>query len=154
MYSKHHKRIHNLCWKMTHNDADAEDLLQETFLSAHKKRHQFEGRSALSSWIYRIAINECLMFLRGKRGISKPQEIPLFEMDFCLPEHGKGPSDAEILTLYELIAKLPENAKQVIEGQLYGLVAKEAAFLLGTTEATIKCRLHRARKYLRKGLMR
>ncbi len=53
--------------KMLQNPQDAEDILQETFIKAYKALPKFEGRSSLSTWLYRIATNEALMFLRKKR---------------------------------------------------------------------------------------
>ena len=60
-------QVYRLALKMLQNPQDAEDILQETFIKAYKALPRFEGRSSLSTWLYRIATNESLMFLRKNR---------------------------------------------------------------------------------------
>src|SRR5512136_815362 len=59
-------RLYRLGLKMLYNPQDAEDILQETFLKAYRGLPNFDGRSSLSTWLYRIAVNEALMLLRKK----------------------------------------------------------------------------------------
>src|SRR5512146_1756572 len=91
------ERIYRLALKILNDEQDAEDVLQETFIKALRALPSFEGRSSLSTWLYRIAVNEALMMVRKRRpdsvsidaetddgeGESEPEEI----VDFCcLPE--------------------------------------------------------------------
>jgi RNA polymerase sigma factor (sigma-70 family) len=65
---QHQRMIHSLCYRMTGSMADAQDLAQETFLSAYRHLHAFRGEAALSSWLHRIAVNHCLNWLsRGRK---------------------------------------------------------------------------------------
>jgi RNA polymerase sigma-70 factor (ECF subfamily) len=97
LVEQHAGPIYRLALRMMGNEADAEDVLQETFLSAFKAIDRFEGRSSLSTWLYRIANNAALMRLRRKEpdqvSMDEPIErddgdlIPRQFFDFCcLPE--------------------------------------------------------------------
>jgi len=75
-------RLYNVALKILRNSQDAEDALQETFITALNKLDQFDGRSAFLTWIYRIAVNASLMALRKRRSRSKKEEsieVPGFE---------------------------------------------------------------------------
>ena len=64
LYRAHAGRLYSLAFRMLGNGADAEDLLQEIFLSAHRKLESFRGEAALGTWLYRLAMNHCLDVLR------------------------------------------------------------------------------------------
>ena len=69
--------VYRLGLKMLNNPQDAEDILQETFIKAYKHIHSFDGRSSVSTWLYRIATNEALMSLRKKRPDTISFDMPL-----------------------------------------------------------------------------
>ena len=71
MVEAYYAMIYRLSIKMVGNPQDAEDILQETFIKAYRHIKDFDGRSSLSTWLYRVATNEALMFLRRKR----PEQI-------------------------------------------------------------------------------
>ena len=66
LYRTHAAKLYGLVLRMVGNPADAEDLLQEIFLSAHRKLESFRGESALGTWLYRLATNQCLDHLRSR----------------------------------------------------------------------------------------
>jgi RNA polymerase sigma-70 factor (ECF subfamily) len=66
LYNLHKRRVYSLCWRMTANTAEAEDLTQETFLQLFRKIGTFRGESAFSTWLHRMAVNVVLMHLRKK----------------------------------------------------------------------------------------
>ena len=78
-------QVYRLALKMLQNPQDAEDILQETFIKAYKALPKFEGRSSLSTWLYRIATNEALMFLRKKRPAQVSVDEPLENDDGGVP---------------------------------------------------------------------
>src|SRR3982750_2258717 len=70
VYRQHSGRLYSLAMRMLGNPADAEDLLQEIFLAAHRKLESFRGESALGTWLYRLATNLCLDHLRSRAARS------------------------------------------------------------------------------------
>src|SRR3990170_1918153 len=66
LYTAHAGRLFSVACRMLGNASDAEDLLQEIFLSAHRKLDGFRGESALGTWLYRLATNQCLDYLRSR----------------------------------------------------------------------------------------
>ena len=113
--------IYRLGLKMLNNPQDAEDILQETFIKAYRHISNFDGRSSISTWLYRIATNEALMLLRRKRpdAISfeapssketEPQE-PLQIVDWCcLPEQEYLTSEGRA-RLSEAMERLPTSMR-------------------------------------------
>ncbi len=155
--------IYRLALKMLANEQDAEDVLQTTFLKAIQNIHEFEGRSSLSTWLYRIAANEALMLLRRKRPqVSIDQEaeepddsLPMPEQftDWCcLPEQEFATLEAK-KQLDQAIQKLPEKLRVVfLLRDIEGLSIKETSEALNLTETAVKTRLLRARLALREQL--
>ncbi len=153
-------QIYRLALKMLSDVNDAEDVLQETFIKAYRALPSFEGRSSLSTWLYRIATNEALMMLRKR----KPQQA-LLESDIqgdddeigeiqivdwcCMPEHELMSSESRKF-LDEAMDKLSVTLKVVfLLRDVQGLSIKETAAVLDVSEAVVKTRLLRARLQLR-----
>ncbi len=156
-------RIYRLGLKMLADPQDAEDVLQNTFLKALQSLANFEGRSSLSTWLYRIAVNEALMLLRKQRPetpVPGDQDSdddenysPVQFVDWCcLPEDELLSSEAKA-RLDNAIQKLPENLRVVfILRDIEGLSIRETSEALGLTETAVKTRLLRARLNLREQL--
>lgn len=155
--------IYRLGLKMLGNQQDAEDVLQNTFLNALTHLADFEGRSSISTWLYRIASNEALMLLRRKKNTfnlddfqpEDAEETPLPEVfvDWsALPEN-------ELLTgeskqaLDAAVKQLPESMRMVFFlRDLEGISIRDTAEILNLTETNVKTRLLRARMFLREHL--
>lgn len=155
--------IYRLGLKMLNNPQDAEDILQETFIKAYKHIHNFDGRSSVSTWLYRIATNEALMSLRKKHldtvsfdtpanYITEPQE-PLQIVDWCcLPEDEYLTAEGR-LRLDEAAGQLPQSLRIVfVLRDIEGLSTRETAEVLEISEMAVKTRLSRARLRLREDL--
>lgn len=155
--------IYRLGLKMLNNPQDAEDILQETFIKAYKHIHKFDGRSSVSTWLYRIATNEALMALRKKRPDTvsfempsehdtEPQE-PLQIVDWCcLPEEEYLTAEGR-LRLDQAAERLPESLRIVfVLRDIEGLSTRETAEVLQISEMAVKTRLSRARLRLREDL--
>lgn len=155
----HQQRIYNVALRMCGNAQDAEETLQETFLSAIEALPRFEGRSQLSTWLYRIASNACLM--RRRRESKAPTVLVESDDDAAdpLPRYFVDWSyrpddillDRELQEfLEEAILALPETLRIVfIWRELEGLSTAETAAAVGISESAAKVRLHRARLQLR-----
>jgi RNA polymerase sigma-70 factor (ECF subfamily) len=156
--------IYRLAFKMLGNAQDAEDILQNTFLKAFQHLGGFEGRSSLSTWLYRIAANEALMSLRRKRPEVTMTDVapeegtdddyaPLQFTDWCcLPEEEFFSAEAR-LALDEAVRRLPETMRIVfLLRDIQGLSIQETSQVLDLSETAVKTRLLRARLRLREDL--
>lgn len=156
-------KLYRLALKMLGNQQDAEDILQETFIKAYRHLNTFDGRSHLSTWLYRIATNEALMKLRKKRpetvSIDEPLETmegeqePLQIVDWCcLPEDEL--TSTEVRKYIDAaVGRLPESLRVVfLLRDIEDLSTLETAQTLGLSEEAVKTRLSRARMRLREEL--
>ncbi len=154
-----------LAMKITKNREDAQDVLQETFVSIYKNIESFRGESAFSSWIYRICTNFALMKLRGRKFDNQSDsmdENPNMDIE-RLAEHSHSDNDwsdrAEKLLLKkelrekidEAIDRLPDEYRIVfLMKDVDGMSNEEIGRELNLTIPAVKSRLHRARLFLRK----
>ena len=155
-------KVHRLAYRLTRDPEKAQDVLQETFLTVHRKLHGFRFESAFSSWLYRVAYNTALMRLR------KDRAEPETSLDEAADERGQelavDLSDRadDVLSRKESLAivqraldEMPEAHRTVfVLRDLEGLPTEEVAHIMEITEATVKMRLHRARLVLRDALAR
>lgn len=155
--------VYRLGARMLGNAQDAEDVLQETFTKAFRALKDFDGRSSLSTWLYRIATNEALMALRRRRpepisveepaGLAGEDGKPLQIVDWCcLPEEEMLSAEARA-HLEQAIQALPASLKAAfLLRELEGLSTRQTAEVLGISEVAVKTRLSRARLRLREEL--
>lgn len=167
LVQRHEKKIYNLAYRMMGNQEDASDILQEAFLQSFRKLDTFKGESDFSTWIYRIAVNLCLMKKRkekGRRVISLDAPV-LYqrqkELRTVVPDDwSKNPlaslENKELKKkLAEAIKELPADYRTVfLLREAQGLSNEEAAKVLKVSVAAVKSRLHRARLFLRDKLSR
>lgn len=164
-------RIFRLAHGITRNDADAEEVVQDVFLTLSRKIDTFEGRAALWSWIFRIATNAALVKRRSKRfEVEVPLEdlLPTFHPDghhegdptLLLADWSQTPEE-ELLSsetramVWRAIDTLPDDYRIVLVlRDVEGFTNEEAAGALNETVACIKSRLHRARMAVREQLTR
>lgn len=156
-------RIYRLALKLVGDPVEAEEVLQETFISACQHVQRFEGRSNLATWLYRIATNASLMRLRRRRleviSIEDPIELESGEVTpRQLVGWGWDP-EAHVLNeelrqvMDTAIARLPETLRAAfVLRDIEGLSTAETAEALGISESAAKVRLHRARLQLREEL--
>jgi len=155
--------IYRLGLKMLDNPQDVEDMLQETFIKTYRHLKDFDGRSNLSTWLYRIATNEALMALRRKRpdtisfdeplaDEAEPQE-PLQIVDWCcMPEEELMSAEGRTY-LDKAVESLPTSLRVVfLLRDIEGLSTRETAEVLNLSEMAVKTRLSRARLQLRETL--
>jgi RNA polymerase sigma-70 factor, ECF subfamily len=156
--------IYRVAYQMLGDEQDAEDVLQETYIKAFRALPEFEERSSLTTWLYRIAVNEALMLVRKR----KPQAVSLEEsspfdpetesdgmeiMDFCCLPEGELLSSESRRFLDRAVQHLPENLRVVfVMRDLEGLSIQETAEALNIGENNVKTRLLRARLNLRQEL--
>ena len=152
IYRVHSPRLFGLIHRMVGNPADAEDLLQEVFLAAHRKLDGFRGESALGTWLYRLATNHCLDYLRS-RAAKSGQVTDSMDDEPMLPDAGSraiAESTVAKMDLERAVAQLPEGCRAAfLLHDVEGLEHREVAEALGIAEGTSKSQVHKARLRLR-----
>ena len=148
---------YNVAYRMLRNVEDAEDAVQEAFISAYRAFSTFKGQSKLSTWLYRIVVNACLMKIRKEKARSK-YFLETGYNDAVVTDWGNHPEEAainsELRDVVEsgLQSLSPELRSAVVLRDIQGLTTEEASTTLGLSIAAFKSRLHRGRILLRSHL--
>jgi RNA polymerase sigma-70 factor (ECF subfamily) len=153
LYRQHSTRLYSLAYRMAGQAEDAEDLLQEIFLTAYRKLDTFKGASALGTWLYRLAMNVCLDRLRSKAARQSAVTETLEDDTGFAAQAGTGLSQVSRLDLERAIQRLPEGSRAAfllhdVEGFDHGEVGR----ILGIAEGTSKSQVHKARLRIRQYL--
>jgi RNA polymerase sigma-70 factor, ECF subfamily len=150
VYRQHAPRLFGLACRLV-GRSEAEDLLQEIFLAAHRKMALYKGESSLGTWLFRLATNQCLDYLRSKRARLAMLTDPI----------DRDPRDAGLTTgsvlgvvdrldLERALAALPPGCRAVfVLHDVEGCEHREIADALGVSDGTSKSQLHKARMRLR-----
>ena len=152
IYRTHAGRLYSVAYRMLGNATDAEDMLQDVFLSAHRKLDSFRGESALGTWLYRLATNLCLDHLRS-RAARAGQMTSALDDEPALADSGSRKLAERTVTKMDLeraVAQLPEGCRTAfVLHDVEGLEHREVAEVLGIAEGTSKSQVHKARLRLR-----
>jgi RNA polymerase sigma-70 factor, ECF subfamily len=152
LYRAHSGRIYGLALRMLGNPADAEDLLQEIFLAAHRKLESFRGESALGTWLYRLATNQILDYVRSRSARTGQMTDGLDDASTLADALGHRLADRAIdrVDLERALAQLPTGCRAAfVLHDVEGLEHREVADVLGIAEGTSKSQVHKARLRLR-----
>jgi RNA polymerase sigma-70 factor (ECF subfamily) len=152
LYRAHAPRLFGLACRLV-GRTEAEDLLQDIFLTAHRKLGLYKGESALGTWLFRLGTNLCLDYLRSRGGRFSMMQDSL-ERDLpASPGSGSVLGVVDRLDLDRALAGLPAGARTVfVLHDVEGLEHREVAAFLGVSEGTSKSQLHKARQRLRNAL--
>jgi RNA polymerase sigma-70 factor, ECF subfamily len=155
--------MYSAAFRLTRNAADAEDLIQETFLRAYRGFHQFEEGTNLKAWLYRILMNTFINSYRKKQ--REPQTISDEEVEDWylyskMAERGAEPSaETSVIEslpdedVQEALSSLPDQFRiAVLLADVEGFSYKEIAEITGVPIGTVMSRLHRGRRALEKRL--
>lgn len=164
LVAQNEKRIYNLCCRLTGNPEDGAEMAQEAFLKAWRGLPKFQGESAFSTWLYRLASNACIDFLRKekrRRGISMTVSLdaPEGTRQADLPDERYSPEgELERSELRQAIADgldiiSPGHKQVLVMREINGLSYAEIGQILDLEEGTVKSRISRARLALRKVLV-
>ena len=162
LFNHHQRRIYTLAFRYTRIREDAEDIVQQTFQKAFVHLQKFEGKSSLSTWLTRIAINQALMLLRSRRGqhevpiddSSSQEATPALELADASPDPEASYLQTEkTQILSAALRKLRPGARKAIELRELGeLSNRDTAARLGVSIGTLKARVFHARRKLAKAL--
>jgi len=158
---KHQDMIVNTCYGFVKNLADAEDVAQEVFIEVYRSIHKFRADAKLTTWLYRIAVNKSIDFLRKKKRKSWMGSIQtMFESEDKAKAIAdvKSPTPQVLMeqnerreTLQAAIDKLPKNQRIAFTLHKYeGLSYKEMAAIMETSLSSVESLMHRAKKNLKK----
>ena len=159
----HQNQIYRLCFRMVGNAEDAADMVQEAFLKAWRNLDRFQGDAAFSTWLYRLASNCCLDFLRSQKRrptVSMTSEDEEGEEQTVeVADNSATPEETllqkeEQREIAQAMASLDEEQRQILTLRVVNdLSYTEIAELLTIKEGTVKSRIARARENLRKKLL-
>ena len=159
LVNRYQGKVYNTCLGFVKREEDADDLAQEVFIEIHRSIRNFRMEASLSTWIYRIAVNKSLEFLRRKKlrnrisnlfrtDSEKPVEIPDFNHPGVLEERKEAAK-----VLFEAIGRLSEYQKTAYTlHKIEGLSYEQIAALMQKTLLSVQSLIHRARINLQKDL--
>lgn len=164
LISRYETKAYNLAMRLTRNEDDAEEVLQDVFVTLYRKLRSFEGKSAFSSWLYRITANASFMKLRKRRGktmVSIDEFQPYMRLAQAVDYGYRSRTDSKIETmqlreaLEGAINRLPDDYRAVfLLRDVDGLSNKDVSEIMGISIPAVKSRLHRSRMMLRRRLKR
>ena len=162
LIERYAEKAYGLASRLTRNPEDAEEVLQDVFVTVFRKIGGFEGKSSFSSWLYRVTVNAGLMRIRKRRqdhSVALEDVIPQIE-NSALLRSGDNQDAANLtarkellLALSSAICKLPDEYRPVfVLRDVDGLTSREVAEILEISVPAVKSRLHRSRFMLRRRL--
>lgn len=160
LYAAHRTKVYSICLRMTSNTAEAEDLTQTAFLQVFRKLGSFRGDSALSTWLYRVAVNTVLMHFR-KKGLRQVSLDEPTNRETGAPKREQGKVDARLSTSIDRIVltramkELPTGYRTIfLLHEVEGYEHHEIARLLRCSVGNSKSQLHKAKARMRELLGR
>ena len=147
--------VWRVCWHYTGNREAAEDCGQEAMIRIWRNLADYRGECALESWVYRIAANCCMDWLRKKKRDQSVSLEPMAEQGFDPADDAPGTEEQAVAKderrrLREAVALLPDDQREaLVLTQLERVPYEEAARALGVSEGTVKSRVNRAKARLK-----
>jgi RNA polymerase sigma-70 factor, ECF subfamily len=149
--ARHQRAIYQVCYRFVNNHEDASDLSQETFVRAWRGLASFKGQSALSTWLYRIAVNICLNRVSVKRPDTEPLDHDQFEDVEAEDAVGGLLRDERAAAVRRAIAVLPAKQRATLILRAYhDLSHQQIADILGSSVGAVKANFFHALGNLRK----
>jgi len=148
---RHRRAVYQVCYRFTNNQADASDLVQDVFVRAYRGLPRFKGQSALSTWLYRIAVNVCL----NKAAVRVPPVDPIGDAP-RIDERIERPDEPLMRgersrQVRAAIARLPKKQRATVILRVYHeLPHDEIARVLGSSVGTVKANFFHALNNLRR----
>lgn len=144
IYNQYAPQIFRVCMGYTNDAEQAKDLVQETFIAVWKNLPSFRHQSHISTWIFRIATNNCL------RALEIAKRMPSSELPFDMAEAGEESPEEKLKFLYQCIAELEETERIIISLTLEDLPHAEIASIVGLSNGNVRVKMHRIKEKLAK----
>jgi RNA polymerase sigma factor (sigma-70 family) len=145
IYEANSKKIYHLCYGYTGDDDAASDLLQETFLKVWQNLDKFRNQAMISTWIYRIAVNTCLTYLRSEKRQAKDELTPFISEN---KKEEVSEKNEQVALLYKCISKLEESERIIITLVLDEVPYPEIAEVSGISEGNLRVKIYRIKQKL------
>lgn len=145
IFKSNSKKIYHLCYGYTGEEDSANDLVQETFLKVWQNLENFRNQAMISTWIYRIAVNTCLSWLRVEKRQSKDE---LTDTIIETVREDLSDKNEQVALLYKCISKLEESERIIISMVLDELPYPEIAEISGVSEGNLRVKIHRIKHKL------
>jgi RNA polymerase sigma-70 factor (ECF subfamily) len=142
IYNKYSPQIFRVCMGYINDREQARDLTQETFISVWRNLSTFKNQSKISTWIFRIATNNCL------RALEKSKRIIKTELPFDLSDTVEESPEEKLTFLYNCIAGLEETDRIIISLMLEDLPQAEIAAIVGLSNGNVRVKVHRIKEKL------
>lgn len=145
VFKANSRKIYHLCYGYTGDEAAANDLMQETFMKVWQNLDSFRNQAMISTWIYRIAVNTCLTWLRVEKRQAKDQLT-----DYIIENSTEETSEKneQVEKLYKCISQLEENERLIITMVLDEIPYPEIAEISGVSEGNLRVKIHRIKHKL------
>lgn len=148
LFERHHAKVHALCYRMTNSRSAAADLVQEAFLRILRYRHSYAGDARFTTWLYRLARNVCLDYVRSVE--REAAGARRWEVE-ARTDPGQAATEVERLDLLQqALHRLPADKREVlILSRYHDLRYEDIARVCGCSVGAVKVRVHRALNELR-----
>lgn len=145
LFQKNSRKIYHLCYGYTGDEDSANDLMQETFMKVWQNLDKFRNQALISTWIYRIAVNTCLSYLRVEKRQAKDELT-----DTIIENKTEEISDKneQVASLYKCISQLEENERILITMVLDEIPYHEIAQISGISDGNLRVKIHRIKQKL------
>ncbi len=142
IYQTFSPKVYRLCMGYVYDADWAKDLVQETFIAVWQNLPKFRNESSVSTWIFRIATNNCLRQLEREKRFTK-SELPV-----QLEEKNEPGKDDKIDLLYRCISELEETERIIISLTLENIPQAEIATIVGLSDSNVRVKIHRIKEKL------
>lgn len=144
IYSNYSQKVHRLCLGYTGDSMQADDLMQEVFIKVWENLPKFRGESQVSTWLYRIAVNTCLLHLRDSK---KHTKVDIEKTTLKISEDNND-KEAQVQLLYKCISELNETDRLIITLMLEEVPYGEIAEATSISEGNLRVKIHRIKQQL------
>lgn len=149
LYQLYSKAMYSTCLRITGDEMDAEDVLQDSFVSAFKNLESYRGTASFGSWLKRIVVNNAINLVKKRRLSLEPVE-DMGDLDHLVEDDLDRDLSYEVSLINEGISRLPQGYRVVLTLYLLeGYDHKEVGQILGITESTSKSQYNRSKKKLK-----
>lgn len=148
IYENNYQKVIRVCMGyVTGDEALAKDLTQEVFIKVWESLASFRKEASISTWIYRITVNTCLLQLRKKKYLKGEETLQRLS---DVQEEFHPSKERQLKKMYHCINKLPKDSRGIILLELEGLPQKEIAEIIGLSHEAVRVRIHRIKNSLTK----